>query len=148
MSHRGSVGTEGQQVLPGAAAEAAVVSRVGGSCPAVVVMLRSLGQGLGGKNHHRVPVGHQPMKEMSSFQPLQQLTWGQNRVQHGWGTPEECSRCAHIPACSHPSECPTKHSSCTQIESEHLLSAYYIQVPDLIPNPSVCTLDPCPHPNP
>ena len=40
------MGTEGQQVLSGAAAEAAVAGRVDGSCPAVVVMARSLGQGL------------------------------------------------------------------------------------------------------
>lgn len=65
-----SVGTEDQQVLPGAAAEAAVAGRVDGSCPAVVVMTRSLGQGLWGQNQHRVPTAHQPMEEMLSFQPL------------------------------------------------------------------------------
>ena len=41
-----SVGTEGQQVLPGAATEAAVAGWVGGSCPAVVVMARCLRRGL------------------------------------------------------------------------------------------------------
>lgn len=43
------MGTEGQQVLSGAAAEAAVVGRVGGSCPAVVVVARGLGQQLWGE---------------------------------------------------------------------------------------------------
>ena len=64
-----SVGTEGQQVLPGTAAEAAVAGRVDGSCTAVVVMARSLGQGLWGQYQHGVPTGHQPMEEMLSFQP-------------------------------------------------------------------------------
>lgn len=77
MPQEDSVGTEGQQVLPGAATEAAVAGRVGGSCPAVKAMLRGLEQGLWGEYYHRVPVSHQPMEEMSSFQPLQQLTWGQ-----------------------------------------------------------------------
>lgn len=64
------MGTEGQQVLSGAAAKAAVAGRVDGSCPAVVVvMARSLGQGLWSQNQHRVPTGHQPMEEMLSFQP-------------------------------------------------------------------------------
>lgn len=69
--------------MPGAAAKAAVAGRVGGSCPAavvmvvmvvVMVMVRGLGQGLW--------VEYQAVEEMSSFQPLQQLTWGQGRVQH------------------------------------------------------------------
>lgn len=77
VPQEGSVGTEGQQVLPGAATEAAVAGRVDGSCPAMVVMLRGLEQGLWGKYHHGVPVIHQPMEEMSSFRPLQQLTWRQ-----------------------------------------------------------------------
>lgn len=77
MPQEGSMGTEGQQVLPGAATEAAVAGRVGGSCPAVAVMLRGLEQGLWGEYHHRSPVSHQPMEKTSSFQPLQQLTWGQ-----------------------------------------------------------------------
>lgn len=68
------MGTEPQQILPSAAAEAAVAGRVGGSCPAVVVMSRGLGPGLWCKYQHGVPVSHQPMEEMLSFQPLQQLT--------------------------------------------------------------------------
>lgn len=66
------MGTEGQQVLPGAATEAAVTDRVGGSCPvaAVVVMARGLGQGLWGEYQHGVLTSHQPMEEMLSFQPL------------------------------------------------------------------------------
>lgn len=75
------MGTEGQQILPSAATEAAVTGRVGGSCPAVVVMMsRGLGQGLWPKHQHGVPISHQPMEEMLSFQPLQQLTWGQSKV--------------------------------------------------------------------
>lgn len=74
MPQEGSMGTEGQQILPSTAAEAAVAGRVGGSCPAVVVMSRGLGQGLWCKYQHGVPVSHQPMEEMLSFQPLQQLT--------------------------------------------------------------------------
>lgn len=58
---------------------------IGGSCSPVVVMERGLGQGLWNENQHGVPIGHLPM-EMSSFQPLQQLTWGQSRIQHGQGT--------------------------------------------------------------
>lgn len=62
-----------------------MAGRVGGSCPAmvvvVVVMVRGLGQGLWVEYQHLV-LGHQAMEEMSSFQPLQQLTWGQGRVQH------------------------------------------------------------------
>lgn len=46
MPQEDSVGTEGQQVLPGAATETAVVGRVGSSFPAAVVMVRGLGQGL------------------------------------------------------------------------------------------------------
>lgn len=88
--------TQGQQVLAGAAAEAAVVGRVGGRCPpAAVVMARGLGQGLWNENQRGVPFGHQPV-EVSSFQPLQQLTWGQSRIQHGQGTLEDPSpMCAH-----------------------------------------------------
>lgn len=74
MPQENLVGTEGQQVLPGAAAEAAVAGRVGSSCPAVVVMVRGLGQGLWVEYQHGV-LGHQAMEEMLSFQPLQQLTW-------------------------------------------------------------------------
>lgn len=77
MPQEGSVRTEGQQVPPGAAAEAAAAGRIGSSCPAAAVMLRGLEQGLWGEYHRGVPVSHQPMEEMSPFQPLQQLTWGQ-----------------------------------------------------------------------
>lgn len=78
--------TQGQQVLLGAAAEAAVVGRVGGCRPPAVVMARGLGQGLWNENQHGVPFSHQPM-EMSSFQPLQQLTWGQSRISAWAGNP-------------------------------------------------------------
>lgn len=70
----GSVRTQGQQVFPGAATEAAIMCRVGGGCPAVAVMARGLGQGLWDENQFGVLIGHQPL-EMSSFQPLQQLPW-------------------------------------------------------------------------
>lgn len=82
--------TQGQQVPPGAATEAAVVGRVGGGCPPAVVMARALGQGLWHENQHGVPFGHQPV-EMLSFQPLKQLTWGQSRIQRGRGNLENPS---------------------------------------------------------
>lgn len=80
--------TQSQQVLPGAATEAAEMCRVGGSCPAGAVTARGLGQGLWHENRCGVPVGRQPV-EMSSFQPLQQLTWGRSR--NGQGTLEDPS---------------------------------------------------------
>ena len=82
--------TQGQQVLPGATTEAAEMCRVGGGCPAGAVTARGLGQGLWHHNQRGVPIGHQPV-ELSSFQPLQQLTWGRSRIQHGQGTLEDPS---------------------------------------------------------
>lgn len=76
-----SVGTEAQQVLPGAASEAAAVHRIGGPAAAAAAALRSLGRKLQVGVRSGVRVSRKCMQELPLLQPPQQLSCRQSRSQ-------------------------------------------------------------------